>query len=81
MVQKGQKVIVLDNFSTARRSNLSQHNKKNVKKDFKWKPKITIEKGIEMLLKKISSWKAAKVWTPEKIKEETKTWFEYLNKG
>ena len=34
-----------------------------------------------MLLKNISSWKAAKIWTPEKIKEETKTWFEYLNKG
>lgn len=31
LVQKGQKVIVLDNFSTGRRSNLSQHNKKNVK--------------------------------------------------
>jgi UDP-glucose 4-epimerase len=31
LVQKGQKVIVLDNFSTGRRSNLSHHNKKNVK--------------------------------------------------
>ena len=31
LVQKGQKVIVLDNFSTGQRSNLSQHNKKNVK--------------------------------------------------
>jgi len=50
LVQKGQKVIVLDNFSTGRRSNLSQHNKKNVKKDFKWKLKITIEKGIKDLL-------------------------------
>ena len=31
LVQKDHKVIVLDNFSTGRRSNLSQHNKKNVK--------------------------------------------------
>ena len=31
LVQKGQKVIVLDNFSTGQRSNLSRHNKKNVK--------------------------------------------------
>jgi len=31
LVQKDHKVIVLDNFSTGRRSHLSQHNKKNVK--------------------------------------------------
>ena len=31
LVQKGHKVIVLDNFSTGRRSNLSNHSKKNVK--------------------------------------------------
>jgi len=31
LVQKGHKVIVLDNFSTGRKSNLSSHVKKNVK--------------------------------------------------
>ena len=31
LVQKGHKVIVLDNFSTGRRSNLSHHKKKDVK--------------------------------------------------
>ena len=31
LVSMGHKVIVLDNFSTGRRSNLSQHNKKKVK--------------------------------------------------
>ena len=31
LVKKGHKVIVLDNFSTGRRSNLTQHTKKNVK--------------------------------------------------
>ena len=31
LVSKGHKVIILDNFSTGRRSNLSHHNKKNVK--------------------------------------------------
>ena len=31
LVQKGHKVIVLDNFSTGRKSNLSRHNKKSVK--------------------------------------------------
>ena len=31
LVLKGHRVIVLDNFSTGRKSNLSQHNKKTVK--------------------------------------------------
>ncbi|MDC0052033.1 SDR family NAD(P)-dependent oxidoreductase [bacterium] len=31
LVKKGHKVIILDNFSTGRRSNLSHHKKKNVK--------------------------------------------------
>ena len=31
LVRKGHKVTVLDNFSTGRRSNLSHHNKKDVK--------------------------------------------------
>ena len=34
-----------------------------------------------MLLKDISNWKEATVWTPEKIEKETKTWFEHLNKS
>ena len=31
LVSKGHKVVVLDNFSTGKRSNLSHHKKKNVK--------------------------------------------------
>ena len=31
LVKKGHKVIVLDNFSTGKKSNLSQHTGKNVK--------------------------------------------------
>ena len=31
LVKKGHKVIVLDNFSTGRRSNLSHQTKKNIK--------------------------------------------------
>ena len=34
LVKKKHKVIVLDNFSTGRRSNLSHQNKKNVKIKF-----------------------------------------------
>ena len=73
-----------DKFNVPKRpgeTNRSLADISKIKKELNWQPKITIEKGIEMLLKNISSWKAAKIWTPEKIKEETKTWFEYLNKG
>jgi UDP-glucose 4-epimerase len=51
------------------------------KKQFNWQPTITIESGIKMLLENISNWKEATVWTPEKIEEATKTWFEHLNKS
>ena len=37
LVLKKHKVIVLDNFSTGRKSNLSSHVKKNVKKYETWK--------------------------------------------
>ena len=51
-----------------------------IKKDLKWKPKITIEKGIKSLLKNISYWKSAPVWTPKKIKKATSVWFKFLSK-
>jgi len=47
----------------------------------KWKPKISITAGIENLLKNIDDWKDAPVWTPETIKEATKSWFELLLKN
>ena len=52
-----------------------------IKAQFNWQPKISIKEGIEMLLKDISNWKEAPVWTPETIREATKTWFELLDKS
>jgi len=49
-----------------------------IKKHFNWKPKISINKGIKILLKNISDWKDAPVWTPKKIKKATKVWFKLL---
>ena len=51
-----------------------------IKSDLKWEPKISIEKGIEMLLSNIHVWKDAPVWTPETIKEATANWFKLLKK-
>ena len=52
-----------------------------IKEQLNWQPTITIEEGIEMLLKNISNWKESPVWTPENIKQVNKTWFEHLNKS
>tara|TARA_B100001123_G_C15272123_1_gene1010714 strand:+ start:467 stop:1450 length:984 start_codon:yes stop_codon:yes gene_type:complete len=51
-----------------------------IKKDIGWAPAISIEKGIDMLIKNIQDWKNAPVWTPEKIEKATKVWFELLKK-
>jgi UDP-glucose 4-epimerase len=51
-----------------------------IKSHFNWQPKIAIDEGIKMLLKNINDWREAPVWTPETIKEETKSWFKLLSK-
>lgn len=52
-----------------------------IKAHFKWKPKISISKGIEIMLKNINDWKESPVWTPSKIKKSTKSWFKLLSKS
>ena len=37
-----------------------------IKKDLKWKPEISIKKGISMLMSNLNDWKDAPVWTPKK---------------
>ncbi len=51
-----------------------------IQKEINWKPSIKIEDGVRMMLKIIENWKEAPVWTPEKIEEATKPWFNYLKK-
>lgn len=45
-----------------------------------WKPQVSIEDGIKILLDNIDYWREAPVWTPESINEATKDWFKYLAK-
>ncbi len=56
----------------------SQADIKKIIKILKWKPKINIDDGINLLLKNINDWKFAPVWTPKKINIKTKKWFQYL---
>jgi len=51
-----------------------------IKKLLGWKPEVSFEKGVKILLENIDYWREAPLWTPEKIKEATKEWFKYLSK-
>ena len=51
---------------------------RKIKKLLKWKPKVSLEEGISYIVKNISYWKNAPLWTPKKITNETKLWFKYL---
>ena len=49
------------------------------KKLLKWKPKISLEEGINIVLKNIDYWKEAPVWDKKSISKATKKWFKYLS--
>ena len=44
----------------------------------KWKPLVSFEEGVKIMLKNIDYWKDTPLWTPDKIKKATKLWFKYL---
>ena len=50
------------------------------KKLLGYKPKVTFEEGVKIMLDNVDHWKNAPVWTDKKIKEATKDWFLYLSK-
>ena len=45
-----------------------------------WEPKVSFEKGVNIMLDNIDYWRNAPLWTAEKIGEATKEWFKYLSK-
>lgn len=51
-----------------------------IKKILRWKPKVSLEEGVGILLENIDYWMQAPVWTPSKISRATKVWFKYLSK-
>ncbi len=56
-------------------------NIEKIRDQLSWSPKISIEKGISILLDNINYWQNAPVWTPKTISEATKDWFRYLDKN
>ena len=49
-----------------------------IQNDLNWNPKVSLEKGIDLILKNIDYWRKAPVWTPDKISTITNDWFKYL---
>jgi len=43
-----------------------------------WEPKVSLEKGVSVVLDNIDFWREAPLWTPESIANATKNWFKYL---
>ena len=56
-------------------------NIEKIREHLNWSPKISIEKGISILIDNIDYWRNAPVWTPKTISEATKDWFRYLDKN
>jgi len=45
-----------------------------------WKPKVSFEEGVKIMLDNIDYWREAPVWEPDSIADATKDWFKYLSK-
>ncbi|MAJ23730.1 MAG: NAD-dependent dehydratase [Candidatus Pelagibacter sp.] len=56
----------------------SKANINKIKKTLNWRPLVSIESGVKMMLNNIENWKDAPVWTPNKINKATKAWFKFL---
>jgi len=51
-----------------------------IRKLLGWKPEVSFEQGVKIVLDNIEFWRDAPVWTPEKIELATRDWFKYLSK-
>jgi len=45
-----------------------------------WKPKVSFEEGVKIMISHLNDWKEAPLWTPETIEVATKDWFKFLSK-
>ena len=51
-----------------------------ITKTLNWKPSVSLEEGVQIVLENIDYWREAPVWTPDSIAEATRDWFKYLGK-
>jgi UDP-glucose 4-epimerase len=43
-----------------------------------WSPEVSFEDGVKRVLERIEDWRAAPLWTVERIEAATRAWFRYL---
>jgi UDP-glucose 4-epimerase len=53
-------------------------NIEKIKSHLNWKPTVSIEEGVAIILENIDYWREAPVWTPETIADATEDWFKLL---
>lgn len=53
---------------------------KKIQSVLNWKPKVSFEEGVKIMLDNIDYWREAPVWEPDSIANATKDWFKYLSK-
>lgn len=51
-----------------------------IKNETNWQPKVSFEKGVNIMLEDIKKWEDAPLWDPKSIEKATETWFRYLSK-
>ena len=49
-----------------------------IQKDLGWRPKVSLDTGVDNVLRDIQYWDEAKVWSPKEIELATKDWFKFL---
>jgi UDP-glucose 4-epimerase len=49
-----------------------------IRRVLKWRPRVSFERGVAIMLENIEYWREAPVWNPATIADATKEWFEYL---
>lgn len=49
------------------------------KKLLNYEPVVSFEEGVKKVLDEIDYWESAPLWTPENIKQATRSWFEHLD--
>ncbi len=49
-----------------------------IKAELGWRPAVPVAEGVRRMLAEIEYWRDAPVWTPARIADATKEWFQYL---
>lgn len=51
---------------------------KKIREALDWRPRVSFEEGVAVMLENIELWRQAPVWSKDSIAEATEDWFEYL---